>query len=157
MKCLKCGCVNDRVVDSRESREGESIRRRRQCLECGHRFTTHEMVLRAELVVVKRDQAREDFNPAKIRAGIRQACWKRPISELQIDKIVQNTTRDLELYPEREVPSQYIGELVMRELRELDHVAFVRFASVYRSFEDVGEFIKEIRNLTGLRKDQLKR
>ncbi len=148
MKCAKCGCQDDKVIDTRESREGESIRRRRECVNCGHRFTTHEMVLRAEMLVVKRDDAREDFNPAKIRAGVRHACWKRPISELQIDKIVQNVTRHLEAYPEREVPSNYIGEMVMRELREVDHVAFVRFASVYRSFEDVGEFISEIRNLT---------
>ncbi len=148
MKCLKCGCFDDRVVDTRESREGENIRRRRECVKCGHRFTTHEMVLRAEMLVVKRDKAREDFNPAKIRAGVRQACWKRPISELQIDKIVQNVTRVLEEYPEREVPSHYVGEVVMEELRKADHVAFVRFASVYRSFEDVGEFLDEIRNLT---------
>ncbi len=148
MKCAKCGCLDDKVVDTRVSREGDSIRRRRECIECGHRFTTHEMVLRAEMVVVKRDNVREDFNPAKIRGGIRHACWKRPISESQIDKIVQSVTRRLETYPEREVPSHYIGELVIGELREVDHVAFVRFASVYHRFEDVGEFIHEIRNLT---------
>jgi len=148
MRCLKCGCLDDKVVDTRESRENDNIRRRRQCMKCGYRFTTHETVLRAEMSVIKRNDNREEFDPSKVRSGVRHACWKRPISELDIDKIVQNVTRKLESYPEREVPSSYIGELVVEELRQVDHVAFVRFASVYRRFEDVDEFINEIRQLT---------
>lgn len=148
MKCLKCGHTNDKVIDSRIARDGESIRRRRQCLRCDFRFTTYESIIRTEAVIIKRDGGREDFNPEKLRRGIRHACWKRPISEAQIDEMVNDITGEIENLHEREISSQFIGELVMSELRHIDHVAYVRFASVYRRFEDIGEFVNEIKSLT---------
>lgn len=148
MKCLKCGFTNDKVIDSRIARDGESIRRRRQCLRCDYRFTTYESIIRTEAVIIKRDGGREDFNPEKLRRGIRHACWKRPVSEAQIDEMVNNITHQIENLHEREISSQFVGELVMKELRHVDHVAYVRFASVYRRFEDIGEFLNEIKSLT---------
>lgn len=148
MKCLQCGCADDKVIDTRIAREGEAIRRRRECLRCGHRFTTYESILRTEAVVIKRDGTREDFDPDKLRKGIQHACWKRPISETQIDQAVRDISAALNQHQDREISSHYIGELVMNELRMLDHVAYVRFASVYRRFEDIGEFVNEIRKLT---------
>jgi len=148
MKCLKCGCLDDKVIDSRIARDGESIRRRRQCLRCDYRFTTYESILRTEAVIIKRDGGREDFNPEKLRRGIRHACWKRPISETQIDAVINDIITQIENAHSREISSQYVGELVMSELRQLDHVAYVRFASVYRRFEDIGEFVNEIKSLT---------
>ena len=148
MKCLLCGCAEDKVIDTRVAREGEAIRRRRECLQCGHRFTTYESIIRNEIVVVKRDGTREDFEPDKLREGMRHACWKRPVSEDQIDQAVKAVTNALEQVQEREIGSTFIGELTMNELRILDHVAYVRFASVYRRFEDIGEFVSEIRKLT---------
>lgn len=150
MKCPKCDYRDDKVIDTRESKDGDSIRRRRECLSCGARFTTHEIVLKAELVVVKNDGSREDFDPGKVRSGIRHACWKRPVSESQIDKMVHAVTGRLETLQQREIKAELIGEAVMEELHNVDHVAYVRFASVYRSFQDVGEFIDEIRNLADL-------
>jgi transcriptional repressor NrdR len=148
MKCSKCNCIEDKVIDTRVSKDGDSIRRRRECLACGNRFTTYETLLRTEVAVVKRDGTREDFNPEKLRKGIRRACWKRPISVEQIDEIVKALTADIENLYQREISSQDLGQLVMEALSRLDHVAYVRFASVYRSFEDVGEFIDEIQSLT---------
>jgi transcriptional repressor NrdR len=147
MKCPDCGNPDDKVIDSRVSKEGDSIRRRRECTACGARFTTHEIILKAEMVVIKNDGAREDFDPGKIRSGIRHACWKRPVSEAQVDKMVHAVVTCLENLQQREIKAETIGEAVMDELHNVDHVAYVRFASVYRSFEDVGEFISEIQNL----------
>lgn len=155
MKCLRCGCTEDKVIDTRIAREGEAIRRRRECLRCGNRFTTYEAILRTEAVVVKRDGTREDFDPDKLWKGIRHACWKRPVSETQIDQAVRNISNNLNQAQEREVSSHYIGELAMNELRRLDHVAYVRFASVYRRFEDIGQFVNEIKSLTDNSTEQI--
>ena len=152
MRCPKCSCLDDKVTDTRISKEGDSIRRRRECLNCGNRFTTYESVLRTEVVVIKRDGTREDFDMEKIRLGIRKACWKRPVSEEQLETVVKAIAERLENMQEREVASQVVGELVMKELQQLDEVAYVRFASVYRRFKDIDQFINEIRKLTELQK-----
>jgi len=152
MLCPKCSGLDDKVTDTRISKEGDSIRRRRECLSCGNRFTTYESILRAEVVVVKRDGTREDYDMEKIRLGIRKACWKRPVSEEQIETVVKAITERLENLQEREVPSQAVGEMVMKELQQLDEVAYVRFASVYRRFKDIDQFINEIRKLTDQQK-----
>jgi len=147
MRCPQCGCIEDKVVESRASRENDAIRRRRECLNCQHRYTTYETVVRPEKMVIKRDGSREEFNPEKLCSGIRKACWKRPIGEKQIEGIVRKVETHLEALPEKEVKSSLLGKLVMEELHDVDEVAYVRFASVYRSFKDVEEFINEIRNL----------
>ncbi|MEI8079098.1 MAG: transcriptional regulator NrdR [bacterium] len=151
MRCPKCSCLDDKVLDTRVSKEGDSIRRRRECLNCSQRFTTYENITRAEVVVIKRDGSREDFNTEKVRAGVRHACWKRPVSEEQIEAVVRRVAEQLENLQEREVASQVVGEQVMRELQRLDEVAYVRFASVYRRFKDIDQFLDEIRNLTDRR------
>lgn len=145
MRCPRCSHPDDKVVDSRAVRDGTEIRRRRECLNCGHRFTTHEEIIQAELKVVKRDGTREDFNPEKIRRGVEKACWKRKIGPEDIDKLLRQVVSDMESAYDREAPASEIGNCVMRHLRELDKVAYVRFASVYRDFKDVDEFINEIR------------
>ena len=147
MRCPRCFCQNDKVVDSRATKEGAGVRRRRECLQCGHRFTTHEEIIQAELKVVKRDRSREDLDPEKIRAGIEKACWKRDISPEDIDALVARVCTSLEADFEREVPSSEIGERVIRELKGLDKVAYIRFASIYRDFQGVNEFISEARNI----------
>ena len=151
MRCPKCSCLDDKVLDTRVSKEGDSIRRRRECLNCNQRFTTYENITRAEVGVIKRDGSREDFNAEKVRAGVRHACWKRPVSEEQIEAVVRRVAEQLENLQEREVASQVVGEQVMRELQRLDEVAYVRFASVYRRFKDIDQFLDEIRNLTDRR------
>ena len=151
MRCPKCANLDDKVVDTRVSKEGDSTRRRRECLNCGARFTTYEMVVRSEFVIVKRDGTREEFNPEKLKMGVRRACWKRPVNEEQIDQAVRNIIERLENMQEREIASQLVGEQVMRELEQLDEVAYVRFASVYRRFKDIDQFINEIRHLTDRR------
>jgi transcriptional repressor NrdR len=148
MKCPVCGINNDKVVDTREAKDGDSVRRRRECLNCRHRFTTYESVLRAELMVVKRDGTREEFSPAKLRSGIVRACWKRPVSDRQISELIKTITGRVDALQEREISTGKVGQFVIEGLREIDEVAFVRFASVYRRFADVGEFINEIRNLS---------
>ncbi len=152
MRCPKCANLDDKVVDTRVSKEGESTRRRRECLNCGTRFTTYEMVVRHEFVIVKRDGTREEFNPEKLKMGVRRACWKRPVGEEQIDQAVRNISERLENMQEREIASQLVGEKVMHELERLDEVAYVRFASVYRRFKDIDQFINEIRHLTDRQK-----
>ncbi len=147
MKCPQCGHEDDKVIDTRVGRDAESIRRRRECVNCGYRFTTHEIVVRTDAIVVKRDGAREEFNPEKVHSGIRMACWKRPVSEEQIDQMVKNITGEVERIPEREITSHYLGELTMAELQNVDQVAYVRFASVYRRFKDVDQFVQEIQSL----------
>ena len=151
MRCPKCSCLDDKVIDTRISKEGDSIRRRRECLKCASRFTTYEMVMRTEVVVIKRDGTREDFNPEKLKLGVSKACWKRPIGEEQIDGLVRRIVEQLAAMQEHEISTQVIGELVMSELQRLDEVAYVRFASVYRHFKDIDQFINEIKNLTGRR------
>ncbi len=147
MKCPRCNHHEDRVIDSRISKEGISVRRRRECINCLHRFTTIEEIVPAEIYVVKRDQRREEFSPAKIRYGLKKACWKRPIGEEQINQIVANIQQQVEELGEREITGAAIGNIVMKYLRELDEVAYVRFASVYRQFKDIDQFISEIKML----------
>lgn len=141
MKCPKCGLDHDRVMDSRTAREGAAIRRRRECLECGCRFTTYEEIDRDETMVVKRDGSREVFNRQKLDSAIRRACGKRPISDEQIRTMIDNVVGALE---PGEVSSDQIAELVMNELQKIDEVAYIRFASVYRKFTDVAQFLSVI-------------
>ena len=150
MHCSFCGFVDTKVTDSRLAGEGRQVRRRRECLQCGERFTTFET---PELVmprVIKRDHRREPFDHAKLRNGIVSAVSKRPVSSDQIEEAIERITHRLQTMGEREVDSRYIGDLVMEELRRLDEVAYVRFASVYRSFQDVTEFQEEIERLQSL-------
>ena len=149
MRCPRCSCQNDKVIDSRATKEGAGVRRRRECLQCGHRFTTYEEIIQAELKVIKRGNMREDFDREKVRRGIEKACWKRNITADDIDLAVQRVCTGIEADYDREVPSEVIGERVMEELRSLDKVAYIRFASVYRDFQGVNEFISEARNIGG--------
>ena len=147
MRCVFCGHDDSKVLDSRPVEEGRSIRRRRECLECGKRFTTYERVEELPLVVVKSDNRRELFDAGKILNGMVKACDKRQIPMSVLESIVNDIERELTNSLEREVTSKHIGELVMERLRSIDEVAYVRFASVYRNFEDVSTFIDEIRKL----------
>jgi transcriptional repressor NrdR len=147
MRCPKCGHLEDRVIDSRSTKEGRAIRRRRECIGCGNRFTTYEYVENASMVVVKRDGKRETFSREKIIAGISRACEKRPISLTQIEEMVDRIETEIQRRAPGEVPSKLIGERVMEELQGLDEVAYVRFASVYRQFKDVNQFLDEIQGL----------
>ena len=156
MRCPKCSSNDDKVIETRISKEGDTIRRRRQCLQCGFRFTTYESIIPADIYVVKRDGRREDFKQEKLRDGIRMACWKRNISPDQIENIVRDISTQLMSLPQSEVESQYIGELVMRALRNIDEVPYVRFASVYRHFKDVEAFIDEINRMPAKDSDAVK-
>ncbi|MBK8093554.1 MAG: transcriptional repressor NrdR [Verrucomicrobiaceae bacterium] len=147
MRCPKCGSSQDKVIDSREAREGSSIRRRRECMKCNFRFTTYEIIEREELRVVKRNGARENFNRDKLLSGVRKACEKRPVKMEDIELLVDDITNELAEEGYKEIPSTVIGAKVMHGLEALDHVAYVRYASVYRQFEDVGAFIDEIQSL----------
>ncbi|HEY7862429.1 MAG TPA: transcriptional regulator NrdR [Thermoanaerobaculia bacterium] len=147
MKCPFCGAGDDRVVDSRESREGEVIRRRRECVSCGRRFTSYETIEEIPYMVVKNDGRREVFDRKKLRAGLGKACEKRPVPPARLDAIVDEVEARLHDTEEHELPAKEIGAFVMDRLRELDKVAYVRFASVYRKFEDVDEFFRELRHL----------
>ena len=149
MKCPFCGGGDDRVVDSREGREGEVIRRRRECVSCGRRFTSYETIEEIPYMVVKHDGRRETFDRKKLRAGLVKACEKRPVPPARLDAIVDEIETRLHDSEEREIATTRIGSLVMDRLRELDKVAYVRFASVYRKFEDVDEFMNELKNLIG--------
>ncbi|MCC6465590.1 MAG: transcriptional repressor NrdR [Planctomycetes bacterium] len=144
MRCPFCKVDNDRVVDSRSASEGGVVRRRRECLACGKRFTTYERVEEAPLRVVKKDGSREPFDSEKIRHGIVRACEKRPVTTAQIDEVVQGIEDEINKKYDREVPTRVIGELVMERLKQLDSVAYVRFASVYREFKDTADFIAAI-------------
>jgi len=145
MKCPFCKKDNDRVIDSRSANEGQVVRRRRECLSCGKRFTTKEQLEERVLYVIKKDGRRAAFDREKLRTGLRMACKKRPVPVQKIDDIVARIEADLLEKYEREVRSKAIGDLVMRELKGLDHVAYVRFASVYREFKDVAEFLRELK------------
>ncbi|MBM3846032.1 MAG: transcriptional repressor NrdR [Verrucomicrobia bacterium] len=147
MRCPKCGCVDDKVIDSRSSREGATVRRRRECVGCLHRFTTYEHVEEQVLVVVKRDGRREDFSREKLAGGIRRACQKRPVSEEQIMQLVDSIINDLSSGPDGEVQGREIGARVMDALRGLDPIAYVRYASVYRRFEEATDFVQEVKKL----------
>lgn len=145
MKCPYCELDNDRVTDSRASEDGGAIRRRRNCLACGRRFTTYERYERTLLKVVKKNQLREPFHREKIRSGLERACWKRPISAEQIQAVVAQIEQEVYDRFEDEIDSGTLGEMVMSKLRDLDQVAFVRFASVYREFKDVRDFVLELK------------
>ena len=149
MRCPRCSRTEDKVIDSRTARSGDVIRRRRICANCGYRFTTYEEVVKAKLRVIKRDGRNEDLDRHKLISGIERACEKRPVSTEKVETIVDSIIADLENEYEREVPSDVIGEKVMQRLKELDDVAYVRFASVYRRFKDVGQFLNEIQGLSG--------
>ena len=147
MKCPFCGFIEDKVVDSREAREGESIRRRRECLRCERRFTSYERIDEIPDMVVKKDGRREPFDRNKIMAGLLRACEKRPVPSAKLDSIVTSIEKYVQESSERERPTSKIGEMIMRRLKELDKVAYVRFASVYLEFEDVSEFMHELKHL----------
>ncbi|KAB0620590.1 transcriptional regulator NrdR [Castellaniella defragrans] len=149
MKCPFCSCADTQVVDSRVSEEGDTIRRRRRCTACDRRFTTYERVDLMMPAIVKRNGTRVDFDPAKLRGSMALALRKRPVSASAVDAAAARIQERLLTSGRREVPSDYIGELVMSELRQLDPVAYVRFASVYRSFEDIREFVQAIDEFRG--------
>lgn len=145
MKCPYCGRSDTRVIDSRPAEDGNSIRRRRSCDECGKRFTTYEKVETIPLIVIKKDNNREQFDRAKIEKGILHACYKRPVSAEAINKAVDAIELEVINREEKEIPSNQIGEIVMKKLKDLDPVAYVRFASVYREFKDVNTFMEELK------------
>lgn len=145
MKCPYCHVDNDRVLDSRASEDGCAIRRRRECNACKKRYTTYERVERSSIKVVKKDGVRVPFDRDKIKQGLEKACWKRPVSDIQLEQIVNEIESHIEANFESEVESRNLGELVMQRLRDLDQVAYVRFASVYRQFEDVHDFVDELK------------
>lgn len=149
MHCPKCGHLDDKVIDSRSVRNGDVIRRRRICLKCGYRFTTYEEVVKAALRVIKRDGRHEEFDRRKLVGGVERACEKRPISTQQIEALVDAIISEIESEYEREVTSTAIGKKVMDRLEKLDEVAYVRFASVYRRFRDVNQFLSEVEGLIG--------
>ena len=147
MKCPFCGHAENKVIDSRISKDGKAVRRRRECLKCGKRFTTYEYVEDILPMVVKKDGRREQFDRQKILSGIKKACEKRPISMEAIDKLVENVEQACQEVQAEEISSTLIGEKIMNELKVFDGVAYVRFASVYRQFRDVGEFMSELKDL----------
>ncbi|MBA2355445.1 MAG: transcriptional regulator NrdR [Luteitalea sp.] len=147
MKCPYCGHLQDKVVDSRESREGEVIRRRRECLECGRRFTSYERVDEIPYMVVKKDGRRERFERQKLIAGLLKACEKRPVRVNALEAVADRVEATLQERPDKEITTTEIGQHVMQDLRQLDKVAYVRFASVYRHFRDIGEFMTELEDL----------
>ncbi len=152
MRCPKCGGQEDRVIDSRSSKEGATIRRRRECLGCTHRFTTYEEVEHELLTVIKRDGRREAFSREKLVTGIQRACQKRPVAAEAIADAVERIVDGLASEFDREIPAQAVGERVMRELRSLDPVAYIRFASIYRQFEEITDFVEEAARLASLPK-----
>jgi transcriptional repressor NrdR len=149
MRCPKCGCQDDKVIDSRASREGATIRRRRECISCAFRFTTYEEVERTGLLVLKRDGRREEFSKEKLFSGLKKACQKRPIGPKVIEDLVERIVNEVTDKYEREVPAEFIGKLVMEGLRQIDDVAYVRFASVYRRFQEATDFVHEVKKLEG--------
>ena len=148
MRCPYCDHQDDRVVDSRSCRDGQAIRRRRECINCEQRFTTYEYIEHAPLTIVKRDGNREPFDRSKLLDKIQLACYKTSVSVDQIEELVDQVEGDLANLAEKEVPAKYVGELVMERLRNLNDVAYVRFASVYRQFRDKSDFVRELEQLT---------
>jgi transcriptional repressor NrdR len=145
MKCRYCLSCDSKVVDSRPTEDGTAIRRRRECINCGKRFTTYEKIEEISIMVVKKDGRREPFDSSKIMSGVRKACEKRPISSSEIEKLVEDVVREVFNSLDQEVKSGEIGELVMKRLKTLDEVAYVRFASVYRQFKDINTFMEELK------------
>ena len=151
MKCPFCLHEDDKVIDSRSSNEGKSVRRRRECLKCKKRFTTYEYVEEVPLMVIKKDGRRESFDRNKIISGILKACEKRPVSVEKVEALVDRVERELQKSFDKEVKAQVVGELVMDYLHKVDEVAYVRFASVYRQFKDINQFMKELKDLLSKR------
>ena len=149
MKCPFCNHNEDRVIDSRETSDATAIRRRRECSSCNKRFTTYEYVEKTPLMVIKKDSRREPFIREKILSGLRNACQKRPVSMEKIEKIVSEVEAEIQKKFDQEVDSRHIGELVMEKLSKVDDVAYVRFASVYRQFKDINQFMRELRDILG--------
>lgn len=147
MKCPFCGHDNTRVIDSRPAEDNNSIRRRRVCDECDKRFTTYEKIETIPLIVIKKDNNRETYDRTKIEAGVLRACHKRPVSAAQIEKLVEEVETEIFKLEEKEISTQYIGELVMNKLKDMDAVAYVRFASVYREFKDINTFMDELKKV----------
>ncbi len=148
MKCMYCGCTDSKVIDSRSTDENTMIRRRRECTKCGRRFTTYETVETTPVLVIKNGGNREAFDPGKIKSGIIKACEKRPVPMYKIDKLVEDVQKQVYNTLDQEVTSKEIGEMVMNGLKNIDEVAYVRFASVYRSFKDISTFMRELEKLT---------
>ncbi len=149
MKCPFCGYTDSKVIDSRPAEDGTTIRRRRECLECQKRFTTYEVIERMPLVVIKRDGSRQSFDKVKLINGMVRACEKRPVAMAQIESAADDIEQELRGHLESEVSSESIGEMVMNKLKDMDEVAYVRFASVYRSFKDINTFMEELSKLLG--------
>ena len=147
MKCPYCSFEESKVIDSRSADDGERIRRRRECLKCGKRFTTHEIIETVPIIVVKRDKSREVFDRNKLTAGILRACEKRPVSIQQIESMVNTIETKIQSSLEREITTAQIGELAMEEIKKVDEVSYVRFASVYRQFKDINTFMEELNKL----------
>jgi transcriptional repressor NrdR len=147
MRCPKCGCQEDKVIDSRASREGATIRRRRECTKCGHRFTTYEEVEREGLLVLKRDGRHEEFSREKLLSGIKKACQKRPVSLKAMEDLVDHIVATVTGKFEGEVPADFVGKMVVDGLRNIDEVAYVRFASVYLRFQEATDFVHEVNKL----------
>ena len=147
MKCPFCFYEESKVIDSRPTDEGERIRRRRECLKCGKRFTTYEIIETVPVIVIRRDKSRQVFDRSKILSGLLRACEKRPVSIETLEKIVDEMEFTLQNSPDREVPSERIGELAMEKLKDIDEVAYVRFASVYRQFQDIQTFMDELKSM----------
>ncbi len=153
MKCRYCMCNDSKVIDSRPTEDGTSIRRRRECLNCGKRFTTYEKIEEIPIYVVKKDGRREPFNSDKILAGVAKACEKRPVSVTEQSRLVDNVTKEIFNRLDQEISSREIGEIVMKYIKDLDEVAYVRFASVYREFKDINTFMDELKLLLGENSD----
>lgn len=147
MKCIYCGCEDSKVIDSRSADEGRTIRRRRECIKCGKRFTTYETIEDTPVLVVKSNGTRQSFDAGKIKNGIVKACEKRPVSMGAIDELVDGITKRVYNSMEQEISSKAIGEMVMGALKDLDEVAYVRYASVYRSFKDISSFMEELQKM----------
>ena len=147
MKCMYCGCTESEVIDSRSTDEGRTIRRRRECMQCGRRFTTYETIETTPVLVIKNDGTRQAFDANKIKNGIIKACEKRPVSLSKIDKLVEDIKKEVYNSLEQEISSKRIGEMVMEGLRGIDEVAYVRYASVYRQFTDISSFMRELETL----------
>ena len=148
MRCPQCYCQDDKVVDSRVMKEGVGVRRRRECLKCGHRYTTYEAIIHPNLKVIKKNSGlREEFDREKIRIGIEKACWKRPINHDDLENMTEELIHNIEADFDKEIESTEIGTRIMDALKKIDEVAYVRFASVYRQFKDIDQFIEEIKTL----------
>lgn len=152
MKCMYCGCEDSKVIDSRSADEGRTIRRRRECVQCGKRFTTYETIEDTPVLVVKSGGTRQSYDPSKVKNGIIKACEKRPVSMEKIEKLVDDVTKRIYNSMEQEITSKQIGEMVMEGLKNLDEVAYVRYASVYRSFTDIDSFMAELQKMIATRK-----